>query len=144
MSLDTVASAIRLRADTLWPPLEPVIPLAWPNEDFERPIGSSGRPLPFVVIELRWSGGEFASVGAPGNNLTRREGHIWIFAFVPKGDGETRAHQLVARAISMFEGADFGGGILCQGAMIGGEADDEDGDYFGQCAAIPFDYDETA
>lgn len=143
MSLDTAIAAIRSRADTLWPALEPTVPLAWPNETFERPLDGNGSPLPWVLIEVRWNGGEFMSVGSPGSNLARREGHIWTFAFIGQGTGEQRAHELAAKAAGMFEGQDFGG-VVCQASMPGGEADDEDGNYFGQGAAVPFDFDETA
>lgn len=143
MPLSDAVAAIRNRADTLWPAIEAAVPLAWPNENFARPVDANGSPSPFVVIELRWNGGEFQSIGSPGYNIARREGHIWIFAFIPQGGGESRAHQLAARAAGMFEGQDFGG-VVCEAAMPGGEADDEEGNYFGQSVAIPFDYDETA
>jgi len=143
MSLDTAVAAIRARAETLWPVLEAAVPLAWPNEAFDRPLSAAGAPVPFLMMEVRWGGGGFVSVGAPGNNLARREGHIWIFAFIPQGSGESRAHQLAAAAAGMFEGQAFGG-VVCQAMEPGGEADDEEGLYFGQSAAIPFDFDETA
>lgn len=143
MSLDTAVAAIRSRADSLWPAIEAAVPLAWPNENFPRPADASGSPLPWVLIEVRWNGGGFMSIGAPGDNLARRDGSIWVYAFIPQGTGEGRAHQLAARAASIFEGQDFGG-VVCQAMEPGGEAESEDGIYFGQSAVIPFDFDETA
>lgn len=143
MPLADAVAAIRTRAESLWPAIEATVPLAWPNENFARPVADNGAPSPFVMIELRWNGGEFQSIGAPGNNIARREGHIWIFAFIPQGSGEDRAHELAGEAAGMFEGQDFGG-VVCEAMMPGGEADDEDGAYFGQSAAIPFEFDETA
>lgn len=146
MPLSDAVAAIRARAETLWPAIEATVPLAWPNENPDPPLprmGANGTPEPFVMIELRWNGGEFESIGAPGSNIARRQGHIWIFAFVAQGSGESRAHQLVSRAADMFEGEDFSG-VVCEAAMPGGEADTENGNLFGQSAAIPFDYDETA
>lgn len=144
MSLSSAVTAIRARAESLWPGLEPDVPLAWPNEAFEKPIDSSTKgPLPFVMIETRWSGGEFVSIGSPGSNLARREGHIWIFAFIGQATGEGRAHQLIAEASGMFEGADFSG-VVCQASEPGGDTRSDDGNYFGQAAAVPFNFDETA
>ena len=144
MALVDAVSAIRSRAESLWPALESTVPLVWPNDDnFVRPLDANGAPAPFVMMEVRWNGGEFQSIGAPHSNWARREGHIWCFAFVAQGIGEDIAHQLVAEAASMFEGEDFSG-VVCWAMEPGGEADSEDGNYYGQTAAIPFDYDETA
>lgn len=143
MSFDTAIAAIRARAETLWPALEASVPLAFEGENFEKPIGPDQNQLPFVVIDPQWSGGEFVSVGAPGSNITRREGIIWIHAMIPQGIGVSRAHQLAAKAGSMFEGVDFAG-IICWGMNPGGTAADEDGLYLGLSAEIPFYYDETA
>lgn len=143
MSLDTAVAAIRARAEALWPGIEASVALSWPNEDFTPPVDDQGRVLPFLRIEVVWNGGDFMSVGAPGSNLTRREGHIWAFAFIRRGIGEGRAHQLVAEFAGLFEGEDFSG-VVCQAMQPGGPVDSEDGNYFGQSAAIPFNYDETA
>ncbi len=143
MSLDTAIAAIRARAESLWPGIESVVPLAFPNEAFERPTSDQGAPLPFVAIEIRWNGGGFMSIGAPGNNLSRRQGSIWAFAFIPQGSGEGVAHHLASEAAEMFEGQDFSG-VVCGGMEPGGPVDSEDGAYYGQTAAVPFDFDETA
>lgn len=143
MSLDTAVAAIKSRAESLWPGIEASVPLSWPNENFPRPVAADGAPQPFVVIEIRWNGGEFMTIGAPGDNLARRQGQIWVHGFVPQGTGADRAHQLAARAAGMFEGEDFSG-VVCEAMSPGGDADSEDGAYYGQSAAIPFDYDETA
>lgn len=143
MALPDAIAAIRTRAESLWPALEPAVSLAWPNESFARPVDANGTPAAFVMVEVRWNGGEFGSIGSPGNNLARRQGHIWCFAFVAQGIGESRAHELIGKAAGMFEGEDFSG-VVCEAMEPGGEADVEDGAYFGQSAAIPFDYDETA
>jgi ribosomal protein S18 acetylase RimI-like enzyme len=128
MPLQTAVAAIRNRVESQWS--EPDVVLAFPNENFRRPVDSKGAPQPFVMIEVRWNGGEFMSIGAPGNNLTRREGHIWAFAFVPQGSGEGLAHELAGEAASIFEGQDFAG-IVCQAMSPGGPADSEDGLYYG-------------
>jgi hypothetical protein len=140
MSWDAAIVAIRSRAESLWP--EPDVPLALPNRNFDRPT-SNGAPLPFIRIAVKWNGGEFISIGAPGNNLARREGHIWAYAFIPQGTGEDLAHRLASEAAAMFEGQDFAG-VVCQAAAPGGPVDSEDGLYYGQSAAVPFRFDETA
>lgn len=143
MSLADAVAAVRSRAESLWPGIESAVPLAFPNENFQRPLDSAGAPLPFVMIELRWNGGDVITIGAPGDNVSRRDGQIWAHAFIPQGTGESRAHQLASEAAGMFENQDFAG-LICAGMQPGGPADSEDGSYFGQSAAIPFTFDETA
>lgn len=143
MSLNAAVAAIRSRAESLWPGLEAAVSLAWPNENFTTPVDTNGNPVAFVRIEVVWNGGSFLSIGAPGDNWTRREGHIWCYAFIPVGTGEGRAHQLAAEAAGMFEGQDFSG-LVCWAMEPGGPIDSEDGSYFGQSAAVPFYFDETA
>jgi hypothetical protein len=145
MSLDTVVDAVKARFESLWPSLEASVPVAWYNEDEDwkgNPLPPS-RPQPWIMIRVRWNGGEFISIGAPGSNLARRYGNIWVYVFVPRGSGEGHAHRLVAEASSIFEGQDFSG-LVCQGMSPGGDVESEDGMYSGHSAAIPFDYDETA
>lgn len=143
MSLDTAVAAIRSRAEGLWPSIETAVPLTWPNENFTPPRADNGSPVPFVAVEVKWNGGDYASIGAPDDNLVRRDGHIWLYAFIPEGTGETLAHHLVAEGAEMFEGQDFAG-VVCEGMQPGGPVDSEDGNYFGQSAAVPFNFDETA
>jgi hypothetical protein len=119
MPLGAAVAAIRARAESLWPGVEAAVPLAWPNETFERPLSDRGTPEPFVTVEVKWNGGEFVSIGAPGSNRVRREGQVWAFAFIPVGMGEGRAHQLAGEMGSIFEGQDFSG-IVCWGMEPGG------------------------
>jgi len=140
MSLDAAVTAVRTRAETLWPGVEPSVTLAFEDDDFQAPQP----PAPWVMIEVIWGGGgEFLSVGSPGSNLARRPGHIWAHGFIPQGTGTVRAHQIASEAASMFEGADFGG-LVCQAMQPGGPAGSENGNYFGQSVSIPFNFDESA
>lgn len=118
------------------------MPLAWPNEQFDKPLDVNGNPAPFVMVEVRWSGGGFVSIGSPGSNLARRDGNIWIYAFIGEGTGEQRAHQLVGEMAGIFEGEDFSG-VVCEAMSPGGDVDSEDGAYFGQSGSVPFQFDET-
>lgn len=144
MPLEDAVTAIRDRAESLWPGIDPTVPLSWDNATFDGPVDPvTGDPMPFVVFDVVWTGGEFITVGSPGYNLARREGHIWAYAFIARGVGQIRAHQLIARAAGMFEGETFGG-LWCEAAMPGGSVSSESGNYYGQSVAIPFIFDETA
>jgi hypothetical protein len=143
MALSDAVTAIRARAESLWPSLEAAVPLAWRNDPFDKPVDGNGAPLPFVALDVRWNGGETITIGAPGSNRVRREGHIWAFAFIAQGAGQNRAHQLAGEFAGIFENQDFAG-IVCEGMQPGGEADSEDGNLYGQSAAVPFYFDETA
>lgn len=143
MALNDAVAAIRARAEALWPGIEASVPLSWPNEEFTPTLDEEGRTLPFVRVEVMWNTGGFISIGAPGSNLSRREGHIWAFAFIRKGINESLAHQLVSEMAGLFEGQDFSG-VVCDGMQPGGPVDSDDGAFYGQSAAVPFNYDETA
>jgi hypothetical protein len=141
MDIASAEAAIRDRATSLWNGIAPSIPLTWPNDDF-MPGTISGTPQPFVRMEIVWNGSDGITIGAPGGNVSRRTGHIWAHAFVAKGAGNTVPLTLVGEAAGMFEDEDFSG-IVCEAAQPGGEASDEDGNYFGLSAAVPFYFDET-
>jgi hypothetical protein len=48
MALSDAVSAVRSRAESLWPGLEPTVPLAWPNEN------QDGARNPFAGAQRRW------------------------------------------------------------------------------------------
>lgn len=151
MALQDAVAAVRSRAETLWPGIEAAVPLLFPNggkfpaSAVIPPVDDNGTPAPFVRIEVIWNGGEFVSIGSPGSNRARREGHIWAIAFIAEGSEEALAHQLAGEAARMFEGEEFSG-LVCQAMQPGGDAaaERENGNYFGQAAAVPFVFDETA
>lgn len=147
MSLDVAIAAIRARAESVWPGIEAAVLISWPNEAFDKPVEPDGnggsRALPFVAFEVIWNPIGDGSIGAPGNNLARRWGHIWAYAFIPQGSGEARAHQLASEAAGMFELQSFSS-ITCEFSEPSGSAASEDGNYFGQAVSVPFYFDETA
>lgn len=140
MSLSSAYAAIKTRLQLLWPGTEPLVPLAFENVGYERdPAGSA-----FLVVELQWSGGEPASIGAPGNNLVRRFGNIWFHAFIPVGIDVDRALEIAQHAAGIFENQDISG-VQCSAMEPGaGQSGSDDGLYFGQSVNVPFFYDESA
>jgi hypothetical protein len=44
MSLSDAVSAVRSRAESLWPALEPTVPLAFPNENQDGRIAGNPEP----------------------------------------------------------------------------------------------------
>lgn len=140
MSYDLAVTAIQQRFEALWVATEPTVPICFENEAFNPPKPRAE----WIMLRVDWTGGDFITIGAPGNNVTRRLGHIWVHAFIPSGTGGvTRAHKMASEAGTIFEGQDFSG-VVCEGAMPGGPAGSEDGAYYGQSVAIPFYYDEEA
>ncbi len=143
MSLDAAYDAIRARIEAAWPGIEPTVPLAFKNENFQPPrsTDTKGTPLPWVLIDVKWSPGPpsgLASIGAPGANFSRRGGNIWCHAFVAQGTGEARAMQLAAEAGGVFEQQDFNP-VDCWSILPGGDnSGTEDGLYYGQSVAVPF------
>lgn len=106
------------------------------------PADANGQPLPWIALEVRWNRAEQASIGAPGQNLARRMGHIWITAWMARGTDAVLIDQLAAQAAAILEAKDFGG-VVTEAAMPSGPADDGDGVYDGQAVAIPYELDEA-
>lgn len=116
------------------------MPLAFENVNYQRDAGGAA----FLVAEVMWSGGESASVGAPGNNLVRRYGNIWFHAFISVGTDVDRALEIAQHAARIFENQDFSG-VVCSAMEPGaGQSGSDDGLYFGQSVNVPFFYDEAA
>lgn len=123
-----------------WPTTEPDVPLDLQNRGFRPPKP----PGAFISLRVHWTTGDFLTIGSPGDNLVRREGLIWLYAYVPTGvDGIVRAHQLAAEGAAIFEGQNFEG-VLCGAIAPGGPVESEDGNYTGTSCAIPFSFDEAA
>ena len=120
------------------------LPIAWPNEDFERPVdAATNKVLPFVVVELFSGGDEQSSIGAPGDNLFRSEGRLAMHVYVPRGAGDDVALQHCKVLRDLFRGQEIGG-IEFRGGQIppGGDGDDQ-GLYWRRSVSIDFRFDET-
>jgi hypothetical protein len=138
-TIDTAYATIRTRIETLWSSIESTIPLAFPNEGFQRDANGAA----FLLVEITWAGGVGVTIGAPGHNLARRDGQIWLHAFVPIGTGQQQAMKIAGEAAKIFEDRDIGGGIICEAmAPGGGESNTDDGMYYGMSTNVPFYFDE--
>lgn len=109
------------------------------NRPFHPPVAT-----PWLFVELRWNGGGGGSIDGV---MRRREGHIWLHAFVPYGTGITEAHRLTAAAAALFEQQDVSG-VVCADALPGGESSASipsqiKGSWDGESVSIPFTFDEV-
>jgi hypothetical protein len=139
MSLDTVFAAIQARIEAAWPTIEPTVPLAYPNA-VSRPEASE-----FLLVDVTWVGGIPTTIGAPGANRVRRDGYIWLHAFITAGTGnQVRAFQIASRAATIFEEQNFADVVCIAMEPGGGQSGTEDGRWYGQSVAIPFWFDEDA
>lgn len=134
------AEAIATRLAAQWVRSEPV---AYPNAQFARPKdGTTGEVQAFLALEVMWTGGGQESLGAPGANLQRGTGLIWLHAFVPRDRGTATASALLDAGIAIFRSVDFSG-VATAGAQPGGAGPGtEDGAYWRESASIPFTFDE--
>lgn len=138
MSLDGAYSEIRTRITTVWPTLEAAVPLAFPDENFQEP----DPPAPWLFVEIRWSGGEIITIGAPGSNRARRDGWVSFSAMVPTGTGEQRGMQLIGKAGGMLEGQTVGSATFFGMEPGGGVSTTDSGLYTGQTADVSFYVDD--
>jgi hypothetical protein len=118
-------------------------PVKYPDEDLELPRDDAGNALPFMAIEIIWTGGANIAIGAPGSTLKRYGGHVWLSAFVRRGSGIAAAHANAAAAALLFENQDFGE-VSCQAAEPGGGGSaEEHGLYWRESVSVPFTIDAT-
>jgi hypothetical protein len=138
LSLDTVYADIKARIVAQWPLIEPNVPLAYPNDL----VGPSAEE--FLLVDVTWAGGEPVTIGAPGGNRVRRNGFIWLHAFIASGLGQVRAFEIASKAARVFEEQDFGE-VVCSAMEPGaGQSGTDDGRWYGQSVAISFWFDESA
>jgi hypothetical protein len=140
LSISTAVSDVHTKIESEWPSLESTVPLAYPNALLQPPSTTAE----YLVVEVSWAGGAPATIGAPGNNRARRDGWIWLHAFVRAGKGDVRAFEIAAKAATIFEEKDFGAaGLVCSAMEPGaGQSGSTDGLWYGQSVAIPFFFDE--
>jgi len=139
MSLDSAYALIRARFISQWQTIEPTVSYGFPNENFQRDPGGGE----FIIMEVKWLGGEGMTIGVPGFNRARRDGRVTLHCFVPIGTGQSRAMQMGSRAASIFEDQDLGGGVVFEAMMPGGgESGTDDGLYYGEAVDIPYSLSE--
>ncbi len=133
-TLAAATSAIRARLAANWT----TTAVAWPNEKF------AAQETPWVAVEIRGSGEEQLSIGAPGANLFRAAATLWLHVFVKRNTSDATALAYAEQLAAIFRGQSFSG-VLCQAASIyGGDEGSEDGKWWRRSVAVPFDFDATA
>lgn len=123
---DEVFDAIRVTLETNWT----VTPIAWPNEDFEKP----NPPTPWVDVEFTRNIYAQESIGAAEQSENRwdEDGQLWLHLLVPVGTGSSAAGGAAKALAKIFRGRHLLADSLdFLDASIGmGEPGDENGNYW--------------
>lgn len=93
MNFKQAEAAIRSYFNTEWNGLTDI---AWPDVNFIPPNGT------WVRFSMKNNLGYQASIGAPGSNMFRREGMVYIQIFQKEGQGSTDARTKADVAADIF------------------------------------------
>jgi len=116
------------------------VPLFWQNETNDLPA----TPAPLVYVEVIGESERIVGFGGGrGNNLWRKDGRIEAHVFVQKGTAIATANQYADEIGAIFRGQRFSGVDCWQAAVLDGQSDADNGNYFGVTARIDFTVDLT-
>lgn len=119
-------------------------PIAWPNEQFERPKDPQARTLlPYVLLELAGEEFDQASIGAPGQNLFRTEGRLAVHVYVPAMTGDDQALQMAKQIRDLFCGQEIAGVEFRRARVYPGADGDDNGAYWRRSIVIDWRYEEV-
>jgi len=119
------------------------LPIAWPNEEFKRPVDpETSEVLPYVVAEMPGGRYDQESTGAPGANVIRTDSAIALHVYVRRNTGDDQALQWCKELRDLFRGQDVGGCEFRGGQLYPGEDGDADGLYWRRTVVIQFRFDE--
>jgi hypothetical protein len=103
---------------------------------------------PWIAVQFVTGSEEQASLGAPGNNLYRESGTLFLHVIVPAGTGDALCLEYAETLRTLFRSARFDG-VHCLGAdppntEPGASVVGDDGAWFGASFAVDYEYDITA
>lgn len=116
---------------------EPRTPYQLENEKFDPPAG------PWAKVQVQGRPGGPGTIGGPGRRRIDRAGVVYIDLREPPGDGVGRVSDLAELAKGIFENCRLAlHDIRFSTADIGGEAQVDDGRWWGCTVEARFDYEE--
>jgi hypothetical protein len=119
----------------------PTVPYCFDDETLDPPVGSDGRPSPWVRCSVRNLAGGQESLGVPGNRKYRRRALVRAEVFTAPGTGQKTADLIGQAALGMYEGRYLAGALTYDGrtAEVGLV---DDGRWKLSTAETSFDYEE--
>lgn len=135
MSYASERAAIEGRFQTLWVTGSP--------SSARTPVGYDGHPFTptngSVRLTIRNGGAEQMSFGAPGTNIARHVGVIFLEFYTEGGKGSAASRALEDAAEAIFISQVFGG-VRCRVPYISGESEEQP--FLVRTMAIPYERDE--
>ena len=136
---DTARQAIRARIEANWT-ATPLSRIAWPNEDFAKPLDDQGNAQSFLYVEVFNDSTELTTVGIPGQRRVTQSGRIVAHAFVPLNAGLDAAGTLRGAVATIFEEQLFSNVRCWLSKEEEGGTTDDTGAYFRTSVTIAFDF----
>lgn len=146
MEFDEAATLIEAYLKTQWPiayppalavPTVSSIPLIFPN--MPRPTFEAA-PVR-VHVEIRAGGTRFIAFGGVGNNRQRQTGDLIMRNFVPALTTEITARAMASAQAKMMRGWSSGNCKFFTAGPIGGEASEQDGNWWQMDMLASFTFD---
>ncbi len=140
--------AVRARLEANWTATR----IAYKNETPAAPwppVGGSGMPAPWVLLEIAGRGGRIFAQGVRGNHLWHYERTILVHVFVPKGAGDDLATQYAEQIGEIYRAAQFyddvtpGAYVRTLTPSVDEDDDgtaDEDGEWYRRTVSIDMTY----
>lgn len=112
-------------------------PLRWENDDPDL----ADEPAAFVLAEL--FGGLYAqeTIGAPGANLWRESGMLYLHIMTPRGTGSRAARVIATDLSALFREAGPAGIRIIDMSVGAGEPGSDDGNYFRTTVQVSWERD---
>ena len=125
MASPAAFAAVRaLLGGSLVRPDGPTVPLAWPNEPFDKPEP----PAPWVLVEMSGHLLEAIEIGAASSNTWAEQGQVWCHCFVPSASGSDTARAVLKALSDLFRANNPYRFVVFRAQSIGlGAPGDDDG-----------------
>ena len=102
MSYDDARAAITQRFSERWAASEfAAVPVWYPNQSFNKTSGA------YIALSIVGTGGDAASIGAPGAVLDRYTGFVQVDSLVPNDTGESTALKMAEVAAAALRRAEL-------------------------------------
>lgn len=133
MASPTVVDWVESQVGSAWNS----IPVFMPNRQDVLPSDGSR----FLAVQFPVAISDFASLGDPGNRLTREEGAFRLVLHVQRGEGAGEGLALIEQLRTLFRAKESGGIVTYEPSPPTEHDNNDEGKYYALSTAVPYEYD---